>query len=85
MNRLIWSRDRRISPSLSVGDDRYLNLSSLKRPTAEIPGEIVWYDALATVQRYCCLGVFFAHAQGPSNSSSYHIRGNEINCIGSSE
>ena len=31
--RLIWSRDRLISPSLPVGDDRYLKLSSQKRPT----------------------------------------------------
>ena len=42
---LIWSRGRLISPSLPVGDDRYLNLSSQKR--AKISGEIVWYDALA--------------------------------------
>ena len=57
---LIWSRGRLIFPSLPVGDDRYLNLSSI---------------------RYCCLGVLFAHAQVPSNSSSYHIRGNEMNCV----
>ena len=30
---LIWSRGRLISPSLPIGDDRYLNLSSEKRPT----------------------------------------------------
>ena len=30
---LIWSRGRLISPSLPVGDYRYLNLSSQKRPT----------------------------------------------------
>ena len=30
---LIWSRARLISPSLPVGDDRYLKLSSQKRPT----------------------------------------------------
>ena len=30
---LVWSRGRLISPSLPVGDDRYLNLSSEKRPT----------------------------------------------------
>ena len=30
---LIWSRGRLISPSLPVSDDRYLNLSSQKRPT----------------------------------------------------
>ena len=35
---LIWSRGRLISPSLPVGDDRYLNLSSQKRPTGRSPG-----------------------------------------------
>ena len=30
---LVWSRGRLISPSLPIGDDRYLNLSSQKRPT----------------------------------------------------
>ena len=30
---LRWSRGRLISPSMPVGDDRYLNLSSQKRPT----------------------------------------------------
>ena len=30
---LIWSRGRLISPSLPVGGDRYLNLSSEKRAT----------------------------------------------------
>ena len=44
-------------------------------------GTTLWHQ----VQRYCCLGVLFAHAQVPSNSSSYHIRGNEMNCVGSSE
>ena len=28
---LLWSRGRLISPSMPVGDDRYLNLSSQKR------------------------------------------------------
>ena len=51
-------------------------------PRAEISGETtLWYQ----VQRYCCVGVWFAHAQVPYNSSSYHIRGNEMNCVGSSE
>ena len=36
---LIWSRGRHISPSLPVGDDRYLNLSSQKRPTGRNLGE----------------------------------------------
>ena len=44
-------------------------------------GTTLWHH----VQRYCCLGVLFAHAHVPSNSSSYHIRGNEMNWIASSE
>ena len=31
LSHMVWGR--LISPSLSVGDDRYLNLSSQKRPT----------------------------------------------------
>ena len=87
---LIWSRGRLISPSLAVGDDRYLNLSSRERPTgqrAEISGEIIWFDALAPRLGALapCLGVLFAHAQVASNSSSYHICGKEKKCVGSSE
>ena len=81
---LIWLRGRLISPSLPVGDDWYLNLtkatSGPKFRGASF-GTTLWHH----VQRYCCLGVLFAHAQIPSNSSSYHIRGNEMNCVGSSE
>ena len=36
---LIWSRGRLISPSLPIGDDRYLNLSSQKRPPGRNLGE----------------------------------------------
>ena len=73
--------------SLPVGDDRYLNLSSQTKAThgpksrRESFGSTFWLH----VQRYCCLGVLFAHEQVPSHSSSYHIRGNEKNCVGSSE
>ena len=35
---LVWSRGRLISPFLPVGDDRYLNLSSQKRPTGRSLG-----------------------------------------------
>ena len=44
-------------------------------------GTTLWHH----VQRYCSLGVLFAHAQLPSNSNSYHIRGVEMNCVESSE
>ena len=36
---LIWSRGRLISPSLPIGDDRYLNLNSQKRPPGRNLGE----------------------------------------------
>ena len=36
---LIWSRGRLISPSLPIGDDRCLNLSSQKRPPGRNLGE----------------------------------------------
>ena len=66
--------------SLPVGDDRYLNLSSQKathgpKSRGKSFGTTLWHH----VQRYCCLDVLFAHAQVPSNSSSYHIRRNEMN------
>ena len=35
----IWSRGRLISPSMPVGDDRYLNLNSQKRPPGRNLGE----------------------------------------------
>jgi len=45
--------------SLPVGDDRYLNLSSQKRPTGQnlggkLFGTTLWHH----VQRYCSLGVY---------------------------
>ena len=58
---LIWSRGRLISPSLPVGDDRYLNLSSGPKSRGASFGTTLWHH----VQRYCCLGVLFAHAQVP--------------------
>ena len=77
---LIWSRGRLISPSLPVGDDRYLNLSSPKathgpKSRGKSFGTTLWHH----VQRYCCFGVLFAHAQVSSNSSWYHICANEVN------
>ena len=78
---LIWSRGRLISPSLPVGDDRYLNLSSQKPPS----GEIVWCDALAPRPEVLLSWCFVCACAGPSYCSSYHIRENKMNCIGSSE
>ena len=76
---LIWPRGRLISPSLPAGGDRYLTLSSQKRPTGRNLGAncLVRRSGTTTV-RYYCLGVLFAHAQVPLNFSAYHIRGEEI-------
>ena len=76
------------------GDDLFAHKGD---PRAEISGEIVRYDTLAPRPEFCCLCVLFAHAeapsycvlfapaQGPSNSGSYYIEENEMNCEGSSE
>ena len=48
---LEWSRGRHFSPSLP--GDRYLKLGSKSDLRAEISVSIVWYNALARVQRYC--------------------------------
>ena len=85
---LIWSRGRLISPSLPVGDDRYLNLSSQKRPTGRnlggnrsirrsgttFGGPVVLVFCLR--MRRFPLTIWFP---------SHHIRTNEMNCVGSSE
>ena len=50
-------------------------------PRGKSFGTTLWHH----VQRYCYFHVLFAHAQVLSNSSSYHIRGNEMNCFGTSK
>ena len=83
---LIWSRGRLISPSLPVGDDRYLNLSSEKRPTGRNLGGNRLVRRSGTRSRGTVVLVFVLRMRRfLSNSSSYHIRGNEMNCVGSSE
>ena len=55
-------------------------------PRAEISGEIVRYDALAPRPEVLLSGCFVCACAGSLyNSSSHHIRGNEIKCVGSSE
>ena len=79
---LIWSRGPLISPSLPVGDDRYLTKATHgPKSRGKLFGTTLWHQ----VQRYRCLVALFAHAQFPFNSSSYHIRGNEINYLRSSD
>ena len=77
---LIWSRGRLISPSLPVGDDRYLNLSSQKRPTGRNLGGNRSDDALAPRPEVLLSWCFICTCAG-----SHHIRANEMNCVGSSE
>ena len=74
---LTWSRDRLISPSLPVGDDRYLNLSSQKRPTGRNLGGHRLVPRPEVLLSWC----FVCACAVPSNSSFYHIRGNEMNCL----
>ena len=83
---LIWSRGRLISPSLLIGDNRYLNLSSQKRPTGRNLGGNRSVRRSGTTSRGTVVLVFCLRMRSSlSNSSSYHIRVNEINCIRSSE
>ena len=83
---LIWSRGRLISPSLPVGDDRYLNLSSQKRPTGRNLGGNRLVRRSGTTSRGTVVLVFCLRMRRfRSNSSSYHIRANEMNWVGSSE
>ena len=78
---LIWSRGRLISPSLPVGDDRYLNLSSQKRPTGRNLGGNRLVRRSGTTSRgtvlifrlLCKLSVLLVHAQLPSFSCSCPI------------
>ena len=78
---LIWSRGRLISPSLPVGDDKYLNLSSQKRLTGRNLGRNHLVRRSGTTSRRTVVLVFCLRMRMfPFNSSSYHIRGNEMNC-----
>ena len=76
---LIWSRGRLISPSLPVGDDRYLNLNSQKRPTGRNLGGNRSVRRSGTTSRGTVVLVFCLRM--PSKSSPYHIRGNEMNYL----
>ena len=55
---LIWSRGRLISPFLPVADDRYLNLSSQKRPTGQNLGGNLLVRRSGTTSRGTVLLVF---------------------------
>ena len=55
----IWSRGRLISLSLPVGDDRYLNLSSQKRPTGRNLGRNRLVRRSGTASRGTALLIFW--------------------------
>ena len=83
---LIWSRGWLISPSLPVGDDRYLNLRSQKRPTGRNLGGHRLVRRSGSTSRGTVVLVFCLRMRRfPLNSSSCHIRGNEMNCLVSSD
>ena len=85
LNRVgdIWSRGRHFSPSLP--GERYLNLGSKSDLRAEIPGSIVWYDALAPRPEVLfsfsafyannVLRVPFSLKKNPQNNSRFLRRG----------
>ena len=80
---LIWSRGRLISPSLPVVDDRYLNLSSQKRPTGRNLGGNRLVRRSGSTSRGTVVLVFLLRMR--RFSLNYHIRGSEMNCVASSE
>ena len=75
-----------ISPSLPVGDDRYLNLSSQKRPTGRNLGGNRSVRRSGTTSRGTVVLVFCLRMRRfPLTLVNYHIRGNDMNCVGSSD
>ena len=82
---LTWSRGRLISPSLPVGDDRYLSLSSEKRPTGRNLGGNRLVRRSGTTSRGTVVLVFCLRMRRFPKYKSYHIRGNEMNRLGLSE
>ena len=76
--------DLSLPPCISVTVDIW-TLAHKSDPRPEISGEIVWYDALAPRTEVLLSWCFVCACAGSSNSSSYHIRGNDMNCLGSSE
>ena len=58
---LVWSRGRLISPSLPVGDDRYLNLSSQKRSTGGNLGANRSVQRSGTTSRCTAVLMFSLH------------------------
>ena len=80
---LIRSRGRLISPSLPVGDDKYLNLSSQKRPTGRNLGGNRLVRRSGTTSRGTVVLVFCLRMR--RFPLTYHIRENEMNWVASNE
>ena len=58
----VWSKGRHFSPSLATGISN-LAPKATSRPKSQGAsfGTTLWHH----VQRYCCFGILFAHAQLP--------------------
>ena len=83
---LIWSRGRLISPSLPVGDDRYVNLSSQKRPTGRNLGGNRLVRRSGNTSRGSVVLVFCLRMRRlPLTLVLTIFVGYEMNCVGSSE
>ena len=83
---LIWSRGRLISPSLPVGDDRYLNLSSQKRPTGRnLGGNRLVRRSGATSRGTVTLVFCLRMRKCPLTLVLTIFVGMKMNCVGSSE
>ena len=80
----IWSRGRLISPSLPVGDDWYLNLSSQKRPTGRNLGGNRLVRRSGTASRSTVVLIFRLRMRSISIPEVLTIFLRKIICIGSS-
>ena len=74
----LWSRGRLISPSLPVGDDWYLNLSSQKRPTGRNLGGNRSVRRSGTTSRGTALLPFYLRMRSFPRTESLTI------CVGKS-
>ena len=85
LSHAVWGR--LLSLSLPSGDDRYLNLSSQKRPIVRnLRGNCSVRRSGTTSRSNVVLVFCLRMRRFPlSRSSSYHIRGNEMNWVGSSD
>ena len=74
----VWSRGRHFPPSLP--GHRYLKLGSGPKSRGASFGKTLWHH----VQRYCCLGILFGHAQFPRTEVPTIFMGRNI-CVRSTK